>query len=130
MIRYALFIPGFLLCATHATADPSLECSLTVSSQVETAACLGEVAESVNAAMDAALKFATDSAAELDEITGRDTAVSALDASQKAWLTFRDTECTYAGALFGGGSGTGIAIQSCQIELTRARTSALIGRIP
>ncbi|MEM1353127.1 MAG: lysozyme inhibitor LprI family protein, partial [Pseudomonadota bacterium] len=75
--------------------------------------------------LDAALAQAT----ELDEITGREVAVPALLASQAAWEAFREAECDYAGALFGGGSGTGIGITSCRIELTRARTRELTSRL-
>lgn len=111
-----------------ALADPSFECSLTAGSQVETAACLSTQEETVNLALDAALEIARGSAAELDEITGRSVAVPALEASQVAWLAFRDAECDYAGSLFGGGSGTGIEIRSCRITLTRSRTDALTRR--
>ena len=80
--------------------------------------------------MTVALGFVRSSAEELDQITGRTVAVPALEASQASWEAYRDAECAYAGALFGGGSGTGIEITSCRIELTRARTNALFERLP
>ena len=113
------------LWACGAQADPSLECSVSASSQVEIANCLGEVAEAADTALATVLEFAQNSAAELDGITERDVAVPALETAQSAWLSYRDAQCEYAGALFGGGSGTGIEIQSCRIELTRARIKAL-----
>lgn len=111
--------------ATTSMADPSLECSFVESSQVEIADCLIEVEQRANAAMELVLGYARDAAFDLDEITGRSVAIPALDAAQEAWLAYRETNCAYRGALFGGGSGTGIAIRSCQIELTRARTDML-----
>lgn len=111
-------------------ADPSLECSLGSGSQVETGNCLAQVEKTVAEAMTVALGFVRSSAEELDQITGRTVAVPALEASQAAWEAYRDAECAYAGALFGGGSGTGIEITSCRIELTRARTDALFERLP
>ncbi|MFK7867958.1 MAG: lysozyme inhibitor LprI family protein [Roseobacter sp.] len=111
--------------AATAFADPSLECSFAEDSQVEIADCLMEVEQRANAALDLILGYARDAAFDLDETTGRSVAVPALDAAQEAWLAYRETTCDYQGALFGGGSGTGIAIRSCHIELTRQRTDAL-----
>jgi uncharacterized protein YecT (DUF1311 family) len=109
-----------------AFADPSLECSIANGSQVETGNCLDAMSKSVDAALDAALVFARSSAKELDETTGRAVALPALEAGQAAWVQFRDKHCDYVGSTFGGGSGTGIAIQSCRIELTRERTNILM----
>jgi uncharacterized protein YecT (DUF1311 family) len=108
-----------------APADPSLECSIGSGSQVETADCLAGTEEKAAAAMQIMLDFARDSATELDTVTGRSEALPALEAAQSAWETYRDAECALAGALFGGGSGTGIAIRSCRIEFLRSRTEAL-----
>ncbi len=113
------------LWACSAQADPSLECSVSASSQVEIGDCLSQVAEAADSALATMLDFAQNSAAELDSITERDMAAPALATAQAAWESYRDAQCEYAGALFGGGSGTGIEIQSCRIELTRARIKAL-----
>ena len=106
-------------------ADASLECSMTSGSQVETADCLIDVEEAVNAAMQVALDTARSAAVELDEVTEREAAGPALEAAQNAWMNLRETQCAYEGSLFGGGSGTGIAIQACRITMTRDRTRQL-----
>lgn len=106
-------------------ADPSLECS-DASSQVEIGACVQETGERVEAALNIALDIAQGAANELDEVTGRAAAVPALAAAQSAWLAYRDAQCEAVGASYGGGSGTGIAIASCRIELTRDRIETLI----
>ncbi len=67
-----------------------------------------------------------DAAKALDAETGRPGTVAALEAGQKAWAAYRDDHCAYVGATFGGGSGTGIAIRSCRIDLGRARTDQLM----
>lgn len=108
-----------------ALADPSLECSVGLSSQVEIAACVVDAEENVDRAVEVALKFAMRSAGELDEITGRQVSVPALAAGQAAWEAYRDAHCEYVGSTFGGGSGTGIAIRSCRVELGRLRVSDL-----
>jgi uncharacterized protein YecT (DUF1311 family) len=114
-----------LIAPTLAGADPALECNTGASSQVEIADCVAETEARVDAAVEAALGFAMTSATDLDEITGREVAVPALEASQAAWAAFRDAQCEFAGATFGGGSGTGIAIRSCRIDLGRARIAEL-----
>jgi len=108
-----------------AHASPSLECSVSSGSQVGTSNCLVQMAEAADSALEVMLGIAQESAAELDSITERDVAVPALTAAQEAWVAYRDAQCDYAGSLFGGGSGTGIEIQSCRIALTRARIAEL-----
>lgn len=125
--RYALAALSMLAgMSSAAQADPSMECSLKSSSQVETRECLSEVAKTVEAAMDAALGFARNAGADLDKTTGREVAVPALEAAQTAWLDYRDKHCDFVGATFGGGSGTGIAILNCRVELMRSRTNELM----
>ncbi|MCA0043839.1 lysozyme inhibitor LprI family protein [Celeribacter litoreus] len=114
-----------LMFPTAALADPSLECSLDLGSQVEIAGCVGEAEDKATRAMELMLGFARASAQDLDTQTGRDVALPALEASQSAWEAYRDAQCDYVGAGFGGGSGTGIAIRSCKVELTRARTAEI-----
>lgn len=125
MIRRTLLWLALAALPAGTAADPSLECSVVSGSQVETGECLAQVESSVNTALDIMLGFARDSAAELDQITERDVALPALEAAQVAWQAYRDAQCDYRGALFGGGSGTGIEIRSCRIELTRDRIEAL-----
>jgi uncharacterized protein YecT (DUF1311 family) len=129
MIRAAALLAAITMWPLAVSADPSLECSLTSSSQVETGNCLAAVETTTAEALSVVLGFAQDAAQELDDITGRAVTLPALQASQSSWEAWRDTECAYAGALFGGGSGTGIAIRSCRITLTRDRIEALYTRL-
>ena len=124
MIRHLL---SGLLTATLTTmpakADPATECS--GSNQVEIGNCVSQTLKRVDASVDLFLGFALTSATDLDTLTGREVAKPALEAAQEAWLNYRDAHCDYVGTTFGGGSGTGIAINSCRIELGRARAAAL-----
>lgn len=128
MTRSALFSALlFVSCLPAAgRADPSLECSLSNGSQVEIGDCVAKTEASVNATIDVALGFARASAEELDAATGRQGAVPALEAAQVAWADYRDAQCEFVGSTFGGGSGTGIAILSCRIDLGRARVAELM----
>lgn len=107
-----------------AGADPATECG--GSSQVEISDCVADTLERVDAALAIYLGFAMRAAEELDQVTDRAVAVPALNASQSAWSAYRDAHCDYVGATFGGGSGTGIAIKSCRIELGRDRSEDLM----
>ena len=62
----------------------------------------------------------------VDDVTGRTVALPALEKAQAAWLAYRAIHCDYVGATFGGGSGTGIGINSCRIELGRSRAELLM----
>lgn len=115
---FALCVPGL------ASADPATECG--GSSQVEIGACVAETLQRVDATVDTYLGFAMSSAQELDSVTGRIVAAPALEAAQAAWSSYRDAHCDYVGATFGGGSGTGIGIDSCRIELGRERAEDLM----
>ena len=121
-----LLIVVLLWMTTPTHADPVMECSAQYGSQVEISGCLAEVEKISNSAMETALGFAMNAAKELDEVTGRKVAVPALKTGQASWLQYRETHCNYVGATFGGGSGTGIAIRSCRIGLTRTRTDELM----
>jgi uncharacterized protein YecT (DUF1311 family) len=127
--RAAIGLAGtlFLGIPTAGLSQPSLECSFEESSQIEISECLETTRERVELAMELVLGYARDAAFDLDEITGREVALPALEASQDAWLAFREKACAFKGAQSGGGSGTGIAIRSCEIEMTRARTRDLYG---
>lgn len=108
-------------------ADPATECG--GSSQVEIGNCVAETLARVDATIEIYLGFAKSAAEELDGITGRVVTVPALEAAQAAWSAYRDAQCDYVGATFGGGSGTGIAIDACKVELGRARATELMRHI-
>ncbi|MFU1681595.1 lysozyme inhibitor LprI family protein [Phaeobacter piscinae] len=108
-----------------ALADPAMECSDT-GSQIALRDCLKGDQICANAALSQALGYAREAAADLDDTTGRQSAGPALEAAQQSWEAFRDAHCDFVGATFGGGSGTGIAILSCRISLTRGRVEALM----
>lgn len=109
-----------------AQADPATECSRTHNDQVGIGACLVETDKDADSAMSTALGFATSAAEKLDGVTGRKIAAPALHAGQTAWSDYRDKHCGYVGATYGGGSGTGIAILSCRIDLARIRSAQLM----
>ncbi len=121
-----LLISGLIASPSPGGADPAMECGLDRGSQVEVAECLAGTEEIVDRSVELALGFAMNAARELDVVTGRAVAVPALEAGQAAWEAWRQAHCDFVGATYGGGSGTGIAVRSCRVELGRARVSALM----
>lgn len=118
---------AFVLCLLPVAlaADPTMECN-DAGSQVEIGSCVSGMAARVDGAVEAAFSIAQSAAADLDQVTGREVMGPALEASQTAWMAYRDAQCDAIGASFGGGSGTGIAITACRLELGRARVDALL----
>lgn len=124
-LRALLAVAAGLSMAHPLSADPAMECE-SAGSQVEIGACVAETAERVDSAVEMALRLAWASAEDLDTSTGRLIMGPALDASQEAWIAYRDAQCEAVGILFGGGSGTGIAMTACRIDLGRARVTELL----
>ncbi len=122
----AIAVATTLAAALPATAGPVEECSVQFNSQIEIGNCVGAAEDAADAAMELALGFAMNAAAEIDDATGRSMAVPALEASQTAWIAYRDQQCAFVGTTFGGGSGTGIASHGCRVELARDRADALM----
>ncbi|KRS19913.1 hypothetical protein XM52_02180 [Roseovarius indicus] len=71
--------------------------------------------------LDAAMKFAH----EIDTITGETTAVPALEASQTAWLAYRDAQCAFLATTFAGDPGTDMAVGACKMNLGEDRAREL-----
>jgi uncharacterized protein YecT (DUF1311 family) len=118
-----------LACAGGTRADPIMECGLMAQGQAGLHDCLSKQLEVISGAMTQALELARGQAQERDRGNGGDTAVLAVEASQQAWEAHRDTACQTRAIFAGGGLGAAPdAVQlACEIELTRARTDALLG---
>jgi uncharacterized protein YecT (DUF1311 family) len=125
MTALARLAPALTLLPLAALADPVLECNGGMASEDEIAACIAETEARVDTAVEAALGFALATASDIDEMSGTDAA-AALDAAQAAWTAYRDAQCGFIGALFGGGLDDGLAEAACRIDLGRARSAALI----
>ena len=108
MTRLTLFLALTFGLATAAPAD-------TIETEVQ------RVDEIVAMYLDAAMKFAH----EIDTITGETTAVPALEASQTAWLAYRDAQCAFLATTFAGDPGTDMAVGACKMNLGEDRAREL-----
>lgn len=130
MIRLSVVAATLVVAASvPAGGDTTLECSAQVSTQVEVASCVEAQLRIVNLALEDALGFARDAATELDSVTERNSATPALQEAQDTWTAYRDAQCSYSAALFGGGSGAGIAEDACRVTLTRQRIAELMASV-
>lgn len=127
-MKYLLSLP-LAFWTTAAVADPTLECGIDNNSQVEIGACVEAAEKRVDASIAIALGFAMENAKELDEVTERDVAAKALTEAQSRWSDYREAQCGYVGATYGGGSGTGIAISACRVVLGRERVTQLMALV-
>jgi len=107
-------------------ADSHNSCDSGNKAQAELDRCLIDVEKDVDAAQKAAFDKIVAAAKKLDDVTApRRDVVPALTLGQDAWTQYRDKHCEFIGTTWGGGSGTGIAITRCRIDLTRARIKEL-----
>lgn len=111
--------------AAPVRADPLGECWVEAKDQIEVRLCLERTLELSERALEAALAIATEALVELDRVSGRDEAVSALNTSQEQWRAFRDANCELRAKLAGGGTGAGTFQRNCRITMTRQRADEL-----
>ncbi|MFJ3461218.1 lysozyme inhibitor LprI family protein [Achromobacter spanius] len=106
-----------LLLATGAQAQV-LKCD-QASTQTDMNLCADQAYRKSDADLNAAYK----------EVTGRlkdnKDALTQLQSAQKAWLFFRDAECTFSSAGVTGGSAYPMVLSMCLDKLTQARTKEL-----
>ncbi len=119
-------LTAILFSHSTAYANPTSECSAKFSNQVEIGNCLQDVEQTVELTIQSAFMLAKTAAIELDKITERDVSSPALEIGQDAWSKYRDEHCDFVGTTYGGGSGTGITIRECRIELGRTRVAELM----
>jgi len=122
-------IPLLLMLAGQAT-DPPLNCK-DPETQYAMNMCAGRDFERTDAAMNRQwAKTKAAMAARDIRLKGikpdRDPSyVDALVAAQRAWLTFRDTQCRLEGYSMRGGSAQSLEISGCKTRLTIDRTQQL-----
>ncbi len=116
------------LASVTAVETPLERCSRVASTRVEIGACLDRLAAIVERDLAAAGRKAAQAAAELEKATGRPGPASALEASTKAFITYRDAECGRQRAMMDAGTGAGDAERSCRILLAEQRALELATR--
>jgi heat shock protein HslJ len=112
-------------CGWAGAAGPIDECWKESTNRQETTACLHAKLKEAKDGWAEAYRATHASMEELDRVTGRDTALKALQASQRAFDQYRERNCAWVAAAAAGGSGAGGMALDCMIRLTRQRTAEL-----
>ena len=112
-----------------ATAPASTNCD-AAQSNVEMKECAARELADVDAALNRQYAQTLAKMRSVDEgypktADERPGFAATLLASQRAWLTFRDAQCTIEGYSMRGGSGEGLVVARCKAAMTAERTKAL-----
>ena len=120
-----------LLAATLAliVQDPDLDCRHPVN-QADMNGCAEAEFVRADAELNRAWRAALPVVREADhdaafDHDGRPSGESQLLASERAWLAFRDAQCTLEGYDMRGGTAEAMVYSQCRARLTRERTVQL-----
>jgi heat shock protein HslJ/uncharacterized protein YecT (DUF1311 family) len=87
--------------------------------------CLERMTKEASDALAEAFFAARGEMERLDRTTGRATASSALEASERAFRDFRDRNCAWIAAILAPGTGSSDVKLDCEIRMDRARADEL-----
>lgn len=122
-----IFALTFSLAALSVQAETSapaqVECQ--ASNQIALKECLAKLAPQAEQDRKNAETAACAMMKNLDRVTGRPEALPAFNQASKAYRSYQHAHCAWIGKSFAGGSGAGVAEQSCRIDLDRARADEL-----
>ena len=102
--------------------------------QADMNACAAIDFEAADAELNAVWSEAIAGAREMDAEINREydqapTSEAVLREAQRAWIIFRDAQCTYEGHEARGGSMEAMIYDGCRARLTRERTAQLRGPV-
>ena len=120
----SLILLAALSSATHAQDEPDCTDPQDQSSMTY---CAGVDFDKADKALNALWPEIKKAAQEDDANVGNGTHeyLDALMASQRAWLAYRDAECTWQGFYAHGGSMEPMLVNACLAKLTEERVKAL-----
>ena len=112
-----MFLSACLVLLAGASVAHAQECDRSDDSQQMMNICADADYQAADAKLNAAYK----------DLVGRndDNTNKLLQTAQRAWIAFRDAECTYSTADSEGGSIHPMEVSQCLTELTEARTKQL-----
>jgi uncharacterized protein YecT (DUF1311 family) len=102
--------------------------------QADMNACAAIDFEAADAELNAVWREVIAAAREMDAEIDRQfdqapTSEAVLREAQRAWIVFRDAQCTYEGHEARGGSMESMIYNGCRARLTRERTAQLRGPV-
>ena len=114
----------FVLMTLHARADDAPNCK-DPQDQSTMTLCAGLDFEKADKELNDLWPSLKVDAETNDKDTGKHEYADALLASQRAWIAFRDAECTWQGFDAHGGSLEPMIVNGCSARLTRDRIKQL-----
>ena len=124
----ALVVGSIVFGSEQATADQLANCDKAVSTP-EVNLCSERALQATDAKLNAAFAKAVDAIRTRNQPKPYDRGSweKALRASQRAWVTFRDTDCKGLVPMsWTGGTGTTSAVLDCMTTKTKIRTEELL----
>ena len=115
---------ALLLMAVQARADDSPNCK-DPQDQSTMTMCVGLDFEKADKELNTLWPKLKADAETSDKDTGKTEFFDALIASQRAWIVFRDAECSWQGFEAHGGSLEPMIVNGCSARLTRERIKQL-----
>jgi heat shock protein HslJ len=114
-----------LLCLDAGAATPLEECQRSTSERPQVRSCLERMTKEGSDALAEAFFAARGEMERLDRTTGRATASSALEASERAFRDFRERNCAWVATILSPGTRSSDAKLDCEIRMDRARADEL-----
>lgn len=127
MIRVSLFACLLALGAANPSLAEEIDCE-TAMAQQELNACAEQDWQAADSALNDAYKRAMAEMKDMDANMPEDLqgAADALRDAQRAWIPYRDANCTLAGFPMRGGSAEPLLVYGCLARMTEDRTAELL----
>ena len=119
-----MILPALLLLSSPQAAAPKVNCDNPVT-QMAMNICAGRDYQAADRELNEVWKKASARAKQTDTGVGNGTQQRELLAAQRAWLTFRDAQCSFEANQYRGGSIMPLIRSTCLTALTKARTEQL-----
>ncbi len=114
-----------LPCLDALAVTPLEQCYQSSAERRQARECLERMTKEASDALAEAFFAARSEMERLDRATGRATASSALEASERAFRDFRDRNCAWVAAILAPGTGSSDVKLDCEIRMDRARADEL-----
>ena len=119
-----MILSALLLLSSPQANEPEVDCKDPMT-QMAMNICAGRDYQKADRELNAVWKKASQRAKESDAAMGDGTQHRELLAAQRAWLTFRDAQCSFEANQYRGGSIMPLIRSTCLTALTEARTKQL-----
>ena len=114
-----------LACVDAPAVTPIEECYKLSAEPRQARDCLERMTKAASDTLAEAFFAARGEMERLDRATGRGTASTTLEASERAFRDFRDRNCAWIAAVLSPGTGSSDVKLDCEIRMDRARADEL-----